>query len=957
MLLKFSNELDCDDESNSKNKFNWDCCCKCLKMRRNMMDLMLRQELNSEEQFLTKSNSQKHLDIPKKSKKDKKENKKEEIIKNHNDNIYKNLISQNQKNEINKDKSNEKKPISKVQEINAEINNIIDSKNQDKNNKINNIDISNQKNNDKFIKEDKKQDEINDKNIKKNSLDLNADKNEIKLSESDNNVKSISNNPISNFFGIGNNMNISPLNQFETFSVDSENGNAKNNKKKSTSYHSSSSLKKNFVLKTDIYKSEKQKGIYNKKYNYSDNPIMNYYSGNHFSNFANFYMADIKSPEEIDENNYLNFFPTKEKPEENNLKEKDYKSHSSIDNKRKDIKESNNIFEEDNIDDKLNLEKLTLVNTDSLEKKLNLDFINNSSSLIDENSNNNQIEIKDSIINNNNKGKIINDMNIQNDNFNNINNKNDFMFPLSNNQINNNNNYINFDINNINNFNNINEINNKNIINNDINNINNQNQNSFNFDSNNNNNFFNIKDINNLKEIKFSKEFFDELSNIDINKINLNIQNINNYQIPNNYFIPNDSSNMAFKYIKYNENGINSSGLPSGKSFYEYTEEDFLKYAIPLIKDQSGCRFLQEKIKTEKSFMEDKLFPSIKDNLFELGCDAFGNYFLQALLDIFSIENLNLFLDLIKNDFKNMCINQHGTRVIQKIIDKVSQNENLSKKLENILNSEDLGLIIKSPYGNHIIQKFIVSIHFKELTKFIYDYVLFNFMNVAESKHGVCVIQKCVSEGDLEQREKLYDLILQNFDELIKDEFGNYLIQYILMNIKSKEQFYEVGSIIKKIEDNLISICKFKFSANVIEKCLENGDNYIKQYLVGCILNRYRENVIELLLDQYGIYIIQKGIKLNAFYRNKFFEIIKEKKDKLNNVDFNDFKYRGAQKVLNSFKDFGLFFQNPLQINKEINNNYAGNYNNFNNYNIDYRNNYNNNKRKSKRGKKNYRGK
>ena len=85
-------------------------------------------------------------------------------------------------------------------------------------------------------------------------------------------------------------------------------------------------------------------------------------------------------------------------------------------------------------------------------------------------------------------------------------------------------------------------------------------------------------------------------------------------------------------------------GNCSNRNNYEYTEEDFLKYAIPLIKDQSGCRFLQEKIKTEKSFMEDKLFPSIKDNLFELGCDAFGNYFLQALIDIFSIENLNLFL-------------------------------------------------------------------------------------------------------------------------------------------------------------------------------------------------------------------------------------------------------------------------------------------------------------------------
>ena len=947
MLLKFSNELDCDDDNNTKKNFDLDRCCKCLKMRRNMMDLMLRQELNSEEQYLNKSNSQKHLDLLKKPKKEKKENKKEEIIKNHHDNIYNNLISKEEKNKIIDDISNEQKLVSKIEENNIENINNINIKEEEEKLKKDNHD---QQNDNKNIKEDIKRDELNKKNAQKNSIDLNADKNEIKLSESDNNVKSISNNPISIFFGIGNNMNISPLNQFETFSVDSENDNAKDIKKKSISFHSSSSLKKNFILKTEIYKSDKQKNINNKKNNYSDNPIINYYSGKHFSNFANFYMADIKSPEEIDDNNYINFFPTKEKPEENNLKEKDYISYSSTDNKFKNIKENNNIFEEDNIDDKLKSEKLTLVNTDSIENKLNLDFINNSSSIIDENSNNNQTEIKDTI-----KGKNINDINIQKDNFNNINNNNDFNFPLSKNHINNNNNYMNFNLNNINDFSNINTLDNKNTIDNNFNNINNQY--SFNFSNSiNNNKLFNINDINNLKEIEFNKDFLSELSNIDINKINIDISNINNYQIPNNYFIPNDTRNIAFNYIKYNNNGINSSGLPSGKSFYEYTNDELVKYAIPLIKDQSGCRFLQEKLITTKQFMEEKLFPSIQNNLSELGCDAFGNYFLQALIDIFSSQNLNLFLELIKDNFKNMCTNQHGTRVIQKIIDKVSNDENLSKKLEKILNTKDLGLIIKSPYGNHIVQKFLTCIHFKELTKFIYDYILLNFMNVAESKHGVCVIQKCVSEGEENQRGKLYDLILQNFDELIKDEFGNYLIQYILMNVKNKEKFYEVSSIIKKIEDNLISICKFKFSANVIEKCLENGDNYIKEYLVGCILNRYKEHVIELLLDQYGIYIIQKGIKLSAFYKNKFFEIINEKKNELNNIDLNDFKYRGAQKVLNSFKDFGLYSQNPTSNNKDLNNNFTGNYMNFNKYNIDYRNNFNN-KRKNKRGKKNFRGK
>jgi hypothetical protein len=230
-------------------------------------------------------------------------------------------------------------------------------------------------------------------------------------------------------------------------------------------------------------------------------------------------------------------------------------------------------------------------------------------------------------------------------------------------------------------------------------------------------------------------------------------------------------------------------------------------------------------------------------------------------------------------------------------------------------------------------------------------------MEIAETKHGVCVIQKCVSEGDINQRGKLYDLILQNFYDLIKDEFGNYLIQYILINLKSKEKFYEVLPIIQKIEDNLISICKYKFSANIIEKCLENGENFVKEYLLNCLLNRYHENIIELLLDQYGIYIIQKAIKYNSFYRNRFYEIIKEKGELLKNIDLNDFKYRGAQKVLNSFKDLDLFSQNQNTINRDSNNNSGNHNNNFHNYNNnDYRNNYNN-KRKNKRGRKNYRGK
>ena len=943
MILKFSNELKCDKEECSKNNLDWKKCCRWLNMRRNMMNLMMRDELNSEGQFFNKSNSQKDFELPKKIKKDKKENKNEEIVKNQHDNIYINLNSNDEKNIVNKDIQ-----IGQIKKIINKKNNVIEEKGNEKNEIKENLNLNEQKS-DNIIQKD---DELNLKI--QNSNDSNLEnigniKNDSQINDSNNKAQSISNNPISNFFGIGNNMNVSPLNQLETFSLDSNNENSKNLKNKRNSFHSSSSLGKNFILKTEIYKSTNQKGNQYKKNNYSDNPIMNYYSGKNIAKFTNFYMADIKSSEEIDENHYINFFPNKD----NNTKDKEYITYSPMENIRNDIiKESDNIFEEDNLDEKIKLDKSNLINNDSLEKKFNIDFINDTS-MIEENPNNynqNNIQIDIKNINGNIKDKNFNINNNENYNFNNINYNKEFRFPLNQPKNINNNNPIQFDFNNINKFNNNNTMNN-------LNNMNNQNIFSYN-----NNNMFNINNINNLKDFNLNKEILDEMSKIDLNKINLNFQGGNNYQIPNNYFIPvqneNNNSNMKFNYIAYNNKDMTLNGLPSGKSFYEYSDEDIIKYAIPLIKDQSGCRFLQERIKLNKSFMIEKLFPAIQSHLYELGCDAFGNYFLQALIDIFSVDNLTLFLDLIRNFFTKMCTDQHGTRVIQKIIEQVSLNQTLVAKIENILNCKDLGIIMKSPYGNHIIQKYIISIRFKEYTKFIYDYIILNFMEIAETKHGVCVIQKCVSEGDIIQKGKLYDLILQNFDELIKNEFGNYLIQYILMNVSDQNKFNEASPIIKRIEDNLIDICKMKFSANVIEKCLENGGNYIKDYLLECILNKYRDHVIELLLDKYGIYIIQKALKINTLYRNKFYEIIKEKKDELNNIDLNDFKYRGAQKVINSFKDFEIKNQNNTNkdINDNINNDFNGNYNNFYNYNADYRNNYNN-KRKNKRGKKNFRGK
>ena len=458
------------------------------------------------------------------------------------------------------------------------------------------------------------------------------------------------------------------------------------------------------------------------------------------------------------------------------------------------------------------------------------------------------------------------------------------------------------------------------------------------------------------KNIQSSNDYFSSANNNNVNKKEIENNNMNN-NINNNMNNNINNNNITNNTNIYNDyKGNNSQFL--NKNFYELTDEEIINMSSSLIKDQLGCRFMQEKIKSNHQFANELLFPKIKYNLKDLCCDNFGNYFLQVLVDILSFDNINKFFDITQNEFTEICISPHGTRVIQKIIDKISATPILMNRFIYNLNSKDLGIIFKSPYGNHMIQKFLGTIHSSEYSIFIYNYVYKNFLDIADSKHGVCVIQKCVTEGEEKQRAKLYELILSNFNNLIKDQFGNYLIQYILINTKTEDKFKEILPIIFKIEENLVNFCKSKFSANVIEKCFENCEDMIREHILNSLLTNYSENIVDILIDQYGIYVIQKAFKINNIaYKNKLIEIINNKEKELKKINFNDYKYKNILKIINSNKELGEIFSkilknnNDIQLNKSNNDNY--NYHKENNNNEYY--NYSM-RGKNKKGRKYNRG-
>ena len=953
-----------------------------------------------------------------------------------------------QKNVLPQEKIDTLAPNLNIEEDKKPTNNLKQTKNQQiKEKDINNKDklnnkniVSNQSNNNGNLNLNKRISKNSNDNININSYLLNnidkSSNNDILNASSNNNSNNNLNllnyysnsntnksntNYAFNFFGVNNNNTLEDNSSLNSSKNELSSKNVKlNNINNRISNLSSSSYGKNFVLKSEICKSTfHNENRYNKNTNSEDNPIMNYYNNdNKRKNFGNFYLfTDKKSTEEIDQNQYLNFFPIDDN--DSRKKSKNIMSCNYIDNKIElpeqittDIINENNEnsngcdfnlkeFHESVSDgDKLNLENiikkkfmkgninnygsnsnLNGINTiledddnDNISDVKKDEFVNYDNNDINNNiSNENNINNKiDFSLNNNNKESIINnDINLENKNHN-ENNINNSKMPLSfvNNIYNiNNSHFKQFQINPIVNQGMPNFFYNQNINSNPMMNYFNSNFQPFNFyqqyyNEKNNfypNNFF--KSLNYQNNQKGQNNNNDNsINNNKMNSNNINFQNNNNINtnINGNVNINNKINNNVINNNIYN-NFNNNNHLFGNKNFYEYSEEEILNLSIFLIKDQLGCRFMQEKIKSDHNFANELLFPKIKYNLKELCCDCFGNYFFQIMIDILSFDNINKFFDMTQNEFTEICISPHGTRVIQKIIDKISATPILMNRFIYNLNSKDLGVIFKSAYGNHMIQKFLETIHTSEYTNFIFNFVNKNFLDITNSKHGVCVVQKCVSEGDEKQREKLYDLILKNFVAIIKDQFGNYLIQYILINTKTEDKFKEIFPIILKIEENMVDLCTSKFSANVIEKCFENSENMIREHLLNSLLTKNSESIVNILLDQHGIYVIQKALKINnPNYKNKLIDIINSKEKELKNINFGDYKYKIILKTINSNKELGEALSKIIKksnydmINHNEKNNDNNNYNkgeaNRNEY-------YNyNNRGKNKKGRKYYRG-
>ena len=499
----------------------------------------------------------------------------------------------------------------------------------------------------------------------------------------------------------------------------------------------------------------------------------------------------------------------------------------------------NNLFQYNN---NLNL-NLSMQSLNSANPQFNESFINNNNFIgnnyYNENYNAQNNFFRPNLMTNLNDVNYINNVSLINNINSNMNNNNDFKRKENRKKTHDVQNnfqkkkYINDYLNNNNNFN-FNKNNNSRYLFKKSNTINNNNNNLYlkNIIM---NNSINNNDIINNMNLENTNSFFN--INANNNSINNNLNNINNN------LNSNINDNLIFELKRLLEH--------SGKiDFYIY---NLIKGKIvSIIKNHKGSKIFQKYLKSTHSdeilhliFLE--LFPFLVD----LIIDPYANYFCKKFFTFLNSKDRIDFLKNIEKTLIELSSDSIGTYPIQSIIEHLNTSNEKNIIISGI--KEGFIKLIYDAFGCHVLEKLLTCFE-DEYVEFIYTYIFDNFLYLTNNSNGIYIIKRVLTFVQKKTlHEKLKSIVKKNAIFLIKQSYGNFVIQVIIENW---EDYKEITDLFK---GNFFALSLEKYASNVIERCIEKDKEILENYINEIIEKKCISNIMK---SNYGNYVVQKVIKL-----------------------------------------------------------------------------------------------
>ncbi|OWB73593.1 RNA binding protein [[Candida] boidinii] len=201
-------------------------------------------------------------------------------------------------------------------------------------------------------------------------------------------------------------------------------------------------------------------------------------------------------------------------------------------------------------------------------------------------------------------------------------------------------------------------------------------------------------------------------------------------------------------------------------------------------KNQHGTRACQKLIDCLQTSTHFKLLQeSLSPYIVNLIQDLNGNHVIQKCIQKFQNSDLQFIIDSICGNMVQVSTHKHGCCVLQKCLTK-SNHAQINQLGQEIIRNAII--LTQDPFGNYVVQ-YLITLEIMELNKDLVTLMGPFIGELSVQKFSSNVVEKCLRiqfnvGNDTSYVNPLYDsLLLPNvLQTLIKDQFGNYVIQTAL---------------------------------------------------------------------------------------------------------------------------------------------------------------------------------
>eukprot|EP01065_Artemidia_motanka_P052733 TRINITY_DN9604_c0_g1_i8.p1 TRINITY_DN9604_c0_g1~~TRINITY_DN9604_c0_g1_i8.p1 ORF type:complete len:824 (+),score=293.42 TRINITY_DN9604_c0_g1_i8:77-2473(+) len=249
----------------------------------------------------------------------------------------------------------------------------------------------------------------------------------------------------------------------------------------------------------------------------------------------------------------------------------------------------------------------------------------------------------------------------------------------------------------------------------------------------------------------------------------------------------------------------------------------------------------------------DAVFDEARPDLQDLMRHMFGNFVVQSLYSRCTPDRRKILAGGLFGNVQKLAFCSYGCRVLQvalRYIDEAFVNI-VTQELEPIVLR-----CIQDQNGNHVVQKCVEVLPGR--VGWIVSKCAGSVVRLATHSYGCRVLQRLFEfTKDTADLEELLQEVVQNVPSLVKNAFGNYVVQHAIIRGDDNLRLRIYGS----VQNNLVEYSSDKYASNVVEKLFASGSSAIRTPMLQRLTAGTPSPLSIMIDDHYANFVVQKILR------------------------------------------------------------------------------------------------